>query len=734
MDRSAERRGALLLAAGDSLTVFLLLAGGLVSFFSANFYAMDGLWRLLAACGAAAIAGAALWSTRKGGWAALGLLALLVLLACRPWDEDFSLPALLRAQWEMSVRTLPDTRALLLLAGILGLVLGWVVVWARAWYLAALLVTAPVVPAILNGILPSWPALLAGAAGWGSMLLTALYGRRDRGKLGRGVLVSTAGMGAFLALLTLALPQEGYLRPQWATDMRDGLITLVSEHLAGLPDWGLPGLDYIPGGNSGAGTDLGSIAAGQFDGEQVDLLAAGPRRYAGREVLAVQTDDADQRGTVYLRGGAAGVYTGQSWKAAPSSGVDYGGAHFPALTGAGERHTMTIRHLTGGDMGFYPYRLAVIPEGLQQTDDSGCLTRPGQEYGITYLPGGPEEGFQELSWDFAQLEQAYYGFVCQNYLDVPRTAARALTPLLEEVDRMAVSLDPAIPEQFRDTVAAADRTAAVLAGCASYSLTVPAMGEGEDFVEHFLAQGRGYCMHFATAGALLLRMQGIPARYVSGFVCTVNGTGPVVVRDSQAHAWVEIYLGGYGWYPVEMTPGYRAETVLREEFPRDPDAPQAPEDPGTPERPDTPPEDPAGDPAQTPEDPGQTGENPAGGPERTPLDLTWLWRLLCAGAALAVLWSLYRLALRTRRRSREGADANRSAIDAYCRCLRLARWGGEMDPELEALARKAKFSQHTLTEEERSQAWAALEAVRERVDGTLPWWKRWVFRLLTPAL
>ena len=65
-----ERRAALLLAAGDGLTVFLLLAGGLWGYFSAYFYALDDLWRLLAVCVPAAAAGAALWSSRRGGWAA----------------------------------------------------------------------------------------------------------------------------------------------------------------------------------------------------------------------------------------------------------------------------------------------------------------------------------------------------------------------------------------------------------------------------------------------------------------------------------------------------------------------------------------------------------------------------------------------------------------------------------------------------------------------------------------
>lgn len=63
-------------------------------------------------------------------------------------------------------------------------------------------------------------------------------------------------------------------------------------------------------------------------------------------------------------------------------------------------------------------------------------------------------------------------------------------------------------------------------------------------------------MHFASAATLMLRTLGIPARYVSGFTAELAAGETVEVPDSAAHAWVEIYLDGYGWYPVEVTPSY----------------------------------------------------------------------------------------------------------------------------------------------------------------------------------
>jgi hypothetical protein len=106
----------------------------------------------------------------------------------------------------------------------------------------------------------------------------------------------------------------------------------------------------------------------------------------------------------------------------------------------------------------------------------------------------------------------------------------------------------------------------VLAQSASYNLYLDAVPEGEDTVQYFLTTGRkGYCMHFASAGVLILQEMGIPARYVSGYVVkessfVKDGTGyKADILDRNGHAWAEIYLNGVGWIPFEMTPGYASD-------------------------------------------------------------------------------------------------------------------------------------------------------------------------------
>jgi hypothetical protein len=102
----------------------------------------------------------------------------------------------------------------------------------------------------------------------------------------------------------------------------------------------------------------------------------------------------------------------------------------------------------------------------------------------------------------------------------------------------------------------------------TYTLSPGKLGSGEDFVNKFLLETQeGYCTHFASAGVLLFRSLGIPARYVTGYVVHGSdavgefGTGVSVVKDDSAHAWVEIYISGIGWRPVEVTPGNYRDVI-----------------------------------------------------------------------------------------------------------------------------------------------------------------------------
>ena len=81
------------------------------------------------------------------------------------------------------------------------------------------------------------------------------------------------------------------------------------------------------------------------------------------------------------------------------------------------------------------------------------------------------------------------------------------------------------------------------------------MPSGKDFATWFLNESdTGYCVHFATAGTLMLRALGIPARYVTGYYATAYANQTVTVTTDNAHAWVEYYSDTAGWIPLECTP------------------------------------------------------------------------------------------------------------------------------------------------------------------------------------
>lgn len=94
-----------------------------------------------------------------------------------------------------------------------------------------------------------------------------------------------------------------------------------------------------------------------------------------------------------------------------------------------------------------------------------------------------------------------------------------------------------------------------------YTLGLGDYPEGPEAVERFLGELRGHCELFATAYALILRSEGIPARLVTGFsggqrLAGVAGPeeGKFVVRERDAHSWVEAWTEDAGWVAYDPTP------------------------------------------------------------------------------------------------------------------------------------------------------------------------------------
>jgi transglutaminase-like putative cysteine protease len=96
-----------------------------------------------------------------------------------------------------------------------------------------------------------------------------------------------------------------------------------------------------------------------------------------------------------------------------------------------------------------------------------------------------------------------------------------------------------------------------------YSLNVGAFRTADPLAEFVFDKKKGYCEYFASAATLLLRLSGVPARYVTGYaVRPFHRSGDhYVVRDSDAHAWTEAYIEGRGWVEADATPAGDYEAV-----------------------------------------------------------------------------------------------------------------------------------------------------------------------------
>ncbi|MEX1080747.1 MAG: DUF3488 and transglutaminase-like domain-containing protein [Halofilum sp. (in: g-proteobacteria)] len=96
----------------------------------------------------------------------------------------------------------------------------------------------------------------------------------------------------------------------------------------------------------------------------------------------------------------------------------------------------------------------------------------------------------------------------------------------------------------------------------SYTLSPPATGEAP--VDDFLFRTQsGYCEHYASAFTVLMRAAGIPARVVTGYLGgETNDMGDyMLVRQSDAHAWSEVWLPERGWTRVDPTQAVSSERV-----------------------------------------------------------------------------------------------------------------------------------------------------------------------------
>lgn len=315
--------------------------------------------------------------------------------------------------------------------------------------------------------------------------------------------------------------------------------------------------------------------------------------YTKEEVLTV-TVNKMPAANMYLRGYYGTDYQKGRWDAAEKTfdracrrqGMDseeaarlLAGLSSPAQPSARMRYELQYTGLYSS-LAYLPYGadLETVQERYQTSGDYVVEKSKALERLVFtgYAPGRLATNDSE-QWDsdVQKFYSWYNEYVTEQYLVVSGNL-----PILTDVVNTIKSSNACqtilegsqsnVTERNAARLALGSLVAGELRSLARYNIDPGPLPGGTDPVEYFLGENRqGYCVHFASAGALILRQLGVPARFVSGYVVQPDRfrQSPdgycASVRDDDAHAWAEIWLEDVGWVPVEMTPGYgRTETVL----------------------------------------------------------------------------------------------------------------------------------------------------------------------------
>ncbi len=174
------------------------------------------------------------------------------------------------------------------------------------------------------------------------------------------------------------------------------------------------------------------------------------------------------------------------------------------------------------------------------------LTWPGETLKIDDLGRVTAEGTVARLYGVANGERVGVG--------LEPTAADLAPPA--QLDPRVVRLADDLRLGARSDRQIVGRTMDHLRSAYRYTLDVGRF-QGKDPLAAFLFEKKaGYCEYFASAAVVLLRLQGVPARYVKGVAVRSESqiAGHYLVRESDAHAWIDVYLGDEGWVEEDPTP------------------------------------------------------------------------------------------------------------------------------------------------------------------------------------
>ena len=402
---------------------------------------------------------------------------------------------------------------------------------------------------------------------------------------------------------------------------------------------------------------------------------------------------AETDGYMYLRCFSYGDYTGTGWRRAEEPENDISSLDFTALALADKadsaRHSLDIRFASGVDVAAVPYY------SVQSADSDIYVPAEGRNYSVSYYSSDGSWDSLSLPEEYAQDELSYRSYATTEYTALPEGTKANVLQLIQQAGLRADSPD-IIAE-----------VASYVRSCASYDLDTQPYPT-EDYAVYFLQNAEtGYCVHYATAAAVIYRALGIPARVTDGFLFRAQAGEVVDVLQANEHAWVEVYLDGLGWIPVEVT----GSGGVTEPVPQEAAVTETPGEETAPPLESTEPNDgeESAAPVQTP----QPSDTIPVGPIRaqtepesksTSRTLIRFWNALTLILLLGAIFSLLPvsrlLRLRLRQRRISQPDRKKAAVWVWRTAVKASRYGAELPESITACAEKAAFSQHDISQEE----------------------------------
>ena len=592
------------------------------------------------------------------------------------------------------------TLIFILIAAIYALLCSWTVM--RSESLVYLLVLTLPVLALCLIILQTPPAVWAILLVVGVLallLLTQLLRARQAGEGNRLALLLAAPLALLIGLIAVLFPADTYDRAEWSDRLQETISTAADKLTLFRRDAKTGQVKFTsPISPSTLGSYLWDSSV-----TSVNLNRIGPQVQFGRSVMRVKSEVS---GPTHLRGDSMAVYEDNRWKALSESAYsEVSGEENALLAGASPvSYWPDMQIETDMKSGIYytPYYPLHLPDDAEAYFDA-YFKNPSQQTSYTISYTVARFGIDNADYD---------AFVQKVYTQVPDETRQALADILPQLGVQA-------GDDAKQIVSAVQ---AYVSASASYDLNTPSVPSGEDFVSWFLHDSdTGYCVHFATAATILLRCLDVPARYVTGYSAALTADEWTTVTSDDAHAWVEYYMDGAGWYVLDPTPA--ADTPAQ----TTPDEPvAAPTEPTDDQPEETPPAD--TEPPAVPDISEERQEAPQKSGKKSVHILRFIWPVLVLAAALF----LWRALLFSIRRTAIGKGSpNRRAITLYHHICWLARQTKTAVPsEFLEIAEKARFSHHKLNREDLLPMQAHADQLTKQLLADKRFWKQALYRVI----